>query len=524
MKRSKAIFLPLLVTFALLQCDNNSTGPEGDLIDNTNLILSDSVSVNPSGYAPLTATITINTKQPVTIAMEIAGKNELGNLNHTFSELTRSHKLMVLGLYPDFANTVRLTFYTADEVEIGTKEYTITTEPLHEALPDIEINVANTSEMAPGWTLVSYFGHEKNGTSIPQRAFIFDSNGDIRWHLDYSEHPILNTLFFDDGMERLSNGNLYFGDRNTDKIYEIDMLGNIITRWDMGALGYGFHHQVLEKKDGNFIATATSLSDSTVEDYVIELDRDNGHLVNAWDFKESLDYSRRAWPARNQDVDWFHGNALVYDEADNSIIVSGRTQGVVKFSAENDVNWIMAPHRDWGLSGKGEDLNQYLLQPLDANNRPITDEGVLDGRENHPDFEWNWYQHAPQLLPNGNIMLFDNGDNRNYNDTGPYSRAVEYEVDEANRTINQVWQYGKERGAETFSRVVSDIDYFPEVNHVFFSSGAVQADGNYGKVVEVNYDTKDVVFEATIRPPEAAWNIITFHRTERMNIYPATSN
>jgi arylsulfate sulfotransferase len=301
------------------------------------------------------------------------------------------------------------------------------------------------------------------------------------------------------------------------------MLGNIINYWDVGVFGYGFHHQVLEKDNGNFILTANKFSESTIEDYVVEIDRDNGLLLNSWDFKESLEYDRRAWPANNQDVDWFHGNALVHDKNDNSIIVSGRTQGVVKFNADNEVIWIMAPHRDWGISGDGKDLNQFLLQPLDANDQPITNEAVLDGTENHPDFEWNWYQHAPQLLPNGNIMLFDNGDNRNYVNFGPYSRAVEFEIDETNMTIRQVWEYGKERGEETYSKIVSDIDYYPEENHVFFSPGAIKNNGNYGKVIEIDYDTKEVFFEATIRAPQAAWNIITFHRTERMSIYPPST-
>jgi arylsulfate sulfotransferase len=523
MNKIKAVLLLLILTLLLLQCKSNSTGPDNEPIDIAELILSDSVALNPSGYSPLTATIDLSTEIPVKIDIEVLGINDPGTLTHAFDEVNTSHKVMVLGLYADYANTVGLTFSNEDGAVIGTKWYTIVTEPLIADLPDVEIDVANTSAMVPGWTLVSYFGHRIDGSINPQRALMFDSNGDIRWHLDFSQHPVLKSLFFDDGAERLANGNLYFGDGSSQKIYEVDMLGNIINSWDVGVFGYGFHHQVIEKDNGNFILTANKFSESTIEDYVVEIDRDNGLLLNSWDFKESLEYDRRAWPANNQDVDWFHGNALVHDKNDNSIIVSGRTQGVVKFNADNEVIWIMAPHRDWGISGDGKDLNQFLLQPLDANDQPITNEAVLDGTENHPDFEWNWYQHAPQLLPNGNIMLFDNGDNRNYVNFGPYSRAVEFEIDETNMTIRQVWEYGKERGEETYSKIVSDIDYYPEENHVFFSPGAIKNNGNYGKVIEIDYDTKEVFFEATIRAPQAAWNIITFHRTERMSIYPPST-
>jgi arylsulfate sulfotransferase len=147
----------------------------------------------------------------------------------------------------------------------------------------------------------------------------------------------------------------------------------------------------------------------------------------------------------------------------------------------------------------------------------ITSMEVIDGFANHSDFEWSWGQHAPHLIPNGNIMLFDNGDNRNFVGYGPYSRNVEYDIDEDNMTIRQVWQYGKERGNETFSRYFSDVDYDPEDHHVFFSPGGVINMDRYGKVIELDYSTGDVIFEATVFPPLAV--PVTFHRTERMPLY-----
>ncbi len=38
-------------------------------------------------------------------------------------------------------------------------------------------------------------------------------------------------------------------------------------------------------------------------------------------------------------------------------------------------------------------------------------------------------------------------------------------------TIQQKWQYGKERGLETFSAIVSSVQYLPATNHVLFSPG-----------------------------------------------------
>ena len=186
--------------------------------------------------------------------------------------------------------------------------------------------------------------------------------------------------------------------------------------------------------------------------------------------------------------------------------------------AANNVKWIVAPHRGWGIAGNGVDLKTKLLQPLDAQGVPITDADVLDGAENHPDFEWNWFQHAPEKLSNGGLLLFDNGDTRNFRQDEFYSRAVQYNIDETAMTIQQVWQYGKEQGLETYSGFVSDVDFDEQTGNIIFGSGAVNDDGpRHGKIVEIKANTGDVVFEATITPPRT--NGVTFHRTERISLY-----
>ena len=322
-------------------------------------------------------------------------------------------------------------------------------------------------------------------------------------------------------MERLANGNLYFGDGSTNRIYEINMLGEIVNQWEMP--GYGFHHNVIEKPGGNFVVTVNKQGIPTTEDHLIEIDRTSGEIVNTWDLNESLEYGRRAWTTNfaDTDVDWFHGNAVIYDETDDTIIVSGRTQGTVKLTADNQVVWIVAPHKGWGAAGNGVNLSDVLLQPLDATGQPITDEAVIMGDAPHPDFEWAWYQHAPLLTSDGTLMLFDNGDNRHFIDRPLYSRAVAYRIDESAMTVQQVWQYGKERSRETFSRIVSDVDYHEEERNVLFAPGSVNFEEvRYGKVIEVDYDSKEVVFEATITPPMAGFGVITFHRVERLPLYP----
>lgn len=520
MSHSK-FYLPIIVTtfiFFLSSCKDNSVGPLGPDVE----IQSENVVLNPTGYAPLSARIDIETNRPVRVSLRVAGQNgEETDIIHEFEHTDTNLQLPVLGLYPNYKNTVELTFFDVDGQKLGKKEYHIDTSPLLRDLPEIEINTAQRNKMAEGLTLVNYFGYHDESEDTPQRPFMFDSYGDIRWYMDFSSHPELSNLFYDVGPERLQNGNLYFGDGATNKIYEVDMLGNIINSWSMP--GYGFHHEVTEKPNGNFLVTVNKHGLSTVEDHVIEIDRNSGSIINVWDLRQSLDKTRRTWETDIADlsVDWFHANAVKYDERDNTVIVSGRTQGVVKLTEDNEVVWILAPHKGWETSGNGTDLSSLLLQPLDSNDQPINVTGVLNGNESHPDFEWAWYQHAPTLMPNGNLMLFDNGENRNYTNNDRYSRAVEYNIDKENMTIKQEWSYGKERGGETYSRIVSDVDYYADEGHVYFSPGATSFGGRkYGKAIEMDYQTQDIIFEATIIPPKAAYGIITMHRTERLSIYP----
>jgi arylsulfate sulfotransferase len=254
---------------------------------------------------------------------------------------------------------------------------------------------------------------------------------------------------------------------------------------------------------------------ATDEDYIIEIDRATGNILNTWDLKQSLNEYRQT--LNNDLTDWVHTNGIVYDATDNTIIISGRVQGVFKLTHDNHVKWVLGPHRGWGPNHMGQDLNQLLLTPLDSKGVAITDTSVLNGWTNSPDFEWNWYQHSPQLIPNGDLMVFDNGATRNFNpNESNYSRAVEYKIDESNMTVQQIWEYGKERGVETFSQIVSSVKYLPD-NHVLFSPGfsVPNSTGYGGKIVEVDYATKNVVFQMSV----SSANTWGWHRVQRMPIY-----
>ncbi len=116
----------------------------------------------------------------------------------------------------------------------------------------VTVDVAQYNSVKPDLNLVSSLNISGN-TDIP---YMIDNYGDIRWLLDYSSHPVLKALSYHDGIARLKNGNFYFGNVTTNKIYEVDLFGKIINAW--GLSGYIFHHEVQELHDGDFLLSATN--------------------------------------------------------------------------------------------------------------------------------------------------------------------------------------------------------------------------------------------------------------------------
>ncbi len=105
-------------------------------------------------------------------------------------------------------------------------------------------------------------------------------------------------------------------------------------------------------------------------------------------------------------IDYVHGNSIDVDPDGNIILSCRHMDEVTKISrATGEILWR--------LGGKN---NQFTFP-----NDPLP-------------FS---HQHAARRLPNGHLTLFDNG---NFH-LPHFSRAVEYAIDEAQKTATVVWQY-----------------------------------------------------------------------------------
>jgi arylsulfate sulfotransferase len=267
------------------------------------------------------------------------------------------------------------------------------------------------------------------------------------------------------------------------------------------------------------------LSDS---DFIMHFDRKNSKIAKEWDLAKHLDVQRNDLNFLRKG-DWLHMNGLYFNPKDSTIIMSGKNQGLVKITWNDELKWILGRKKGWKKSGRnnnGKNLMPFLLTSMDSNGNTYSND-IQQGNKSAPDFDFPWGQHAPEILPNGNLIVFDNGARRNIGEENNYSRAVEYNINEDQKTITQVWQYGKERGNAFYSIIVGDVDYLPVTKNILVTSGYIMPETSSfsGKIVEVDYQTGNEVFEATLfyktlnGDKSGAWGQSDIlYRSERMEL------
>ncbi len=452
------------------------------------------VIVNPYDNSPLTALVAFETKSEVAPTVTIRGRDDLSSFSHEF-EASKIHYLPIYGLYPGQTNQVEII--AGDE----TKIIDITTDQL----PDNMILPIELTAQKDKLSNELYFF---SPSSAGGYTVAYDVNGDVRWYL--TERATWK-------IGRLANGHLLIStDRlvnppyYTTGLYEMDLLGKVYIEYSLEG---GYHHDYYEMERGNLLIASDDFTSEagTVEDIVVEMDRQTGEIVKRFDLKELLnteDGKSESWT----DYDWFHNNSVWYDKRTNSITLSGRHQDAVINIDYDDgkLNWIIGDPTNWS-----EAYQKYFFKPVG-------------------DLEWQWSQHAAMITPEGYVFILDNGNNKskikdNYTPASEsYTRGVIYKIDTEKMTIEQVWQYGKERGSEFYSPYISDVDYLKSGHYIVHSGGIVYKDGQIqntpaglagaDKLVSdtVELINDEVVFELKLPTNN--------YRVEKMSLYATNEN
>ena len=394
------------------------------------------IIINPYDNAPLTALMQFELDTEAEVRMIVKGRSDNADLIYDFPS-AKNHILPVIGLLSDVETEVLLI------INGQTYSYKLMADTLPDSIFFPEVTKAADFEMNNElyFTTPSSVGH----------VSAYDINGDLRWVLASNNFWDVNIL--SDGKLCLSTDRIINSPYYATGLVIMDMLGHIETEYGIPG---GYHHDVDELPNGNLLICSDDFTRDTVEDVIVEVDRQTGEIIKHFDLQDVLvmnDGKSLNWTAK----DWFHNNSVDYEPTNNTLTLSGRHQDavVVLDYDSGELQYIIGDNSNWS-----EEYQKYFLEPIGDN------------------FEWQWAQHAATWLDATHIMIFDNGMNRSKDkDTAlkaedNYSRMVIYEVNTQDKTIKQVYQYGKERGFEYYSPYICDNDLLGN-NHFLVTSGGI---------------------------------------------------
>ncbi|ADI85872.1 aryl-sulfate sulfotransferase [Geobacter sulfurreducens] len=408
--------------------------------------------------------------------------------------------------------------------------------------------MGNADNKEWAWVRPDHKVHGAGEWLEPAEMYLVDTKGEIRWFLDSEQFYDKYGRDIDSqgrlmSMHQMPNGDLLFG--MAQKYFRYSIMGEPSFARKLPRGYIDLSHEVLPMPNGhmllrvaktNYNIPGTKEVANTVRDHIIEVD-EGGRVVEEWDMVEIMgkDQYRKdlivGLDARavclNVDMNaekievtenipygdntstgagrnWAHINSISYDRTDDSIILSLRHQGTVKVGRDKQVKWILAPNVGWS-----KEMSAKVLTPVDSKGKKLDCTGATC---NDTEFDWSYTQHTSWLSERGEnnaqyttISVFDNGDGRGLEQPAvsqdKHSRAVEYKIDEKNLTVQQTWQFGKERGWDWYSAVTSNVKYDPEKGTYWMLSGNVHLltkERTKGIINEVDPKTGEVKVEIVL--------------------------
>jgi len=486
------VLLLFIGFFSISGCNTSSTTEENIVTRFPTLIMA------PNASTPLAGLLELETSGLSRVSITVSDGIDQSTID--FEEFNSFHSLPVLGFKPDRAYLVTVRVLDIDGIDlIEPVVFDVVTDPLPEGFP--EFSVTSTPElMEPGVTLFEAAGY----------LIAVNEIGEVVWYHDIQ----FFVPFLDRDVRRMNNGNLLLL-LPRDKIVELDMLGNTVNLWHSSGSSDGeegsipvdtlaFHHEVFEMQSGNFLALSiqfkqffdypTSVIDPFVplgteilaSDVILEFAPD-GTIIRQLSLFNVLDPYRinyssllglydglfeTVFGTQQETRDWTHGNAVIHDPSDDSVIVSLRHQdAVIKLSRQTgQLIWILGPHENWDT----EQFGQFLLTP-----------------KSDEEFFFQYHQHAPDITDEGTYIIYDNGNNRaspfdpTLPDSQNFSRAVEYKINELTKEVEIVWEYGQFEDETLYTFFIGDADYQPQTGNVLITFGGVQP----ARLIEVTRTT-----------------------------------
>jgi Arylsulfotransferase (ASST)/Secretion system C-terminal sorting domain/Cep192 domain 4 len=323
-------------------------------------------------------------------------------------------------LNADFNNFKVQSFQKANNHQSFLKKnYTVQNDTLPDDFPEITVDSINNP--APGYIFLTPFGYP---TPVQSSYLIITDN--YGTPVFYKRTGAAQTLDF----KRQANGLLtYF---QLTKYYVMDSSYNIIDSLSMQNGYLTDLHECLVLEDGHAFVMSYDRQHIRMDTIVAGGNPNalvTGLVIQELDENKNVMFQWRTWDhfkitdatydidLTASTIDYVHGNAIEMDNDGNLLVSFRHLDEVTKIDLQTgDIIWR--------LGGEYCKNNQFTF---------IDDSTGFS------------HQHDVRRLPNGNLTVFDNGNLH----SPSYSRAVEYQLDEINKTATLVREYKND--PETYS-------------------------------------------------------------------------
>jgi len=358
--------------------------------------------------------------------------------------------LPVWGLYAGYSNIVRLTYRFLD----GSSKQGVTS-----------ITTATFDDQGCGYNTPTKLQPRTNSTQLSYDYFfdrsacgdyspiILDSDGALRW---VSPLPTLNALF---AASTFADNGVYV--TQTSQLVRIELDGTVLVVADYSGMGaVHFHHNIDTGKTGLLLEPDTT---SYFESTIFEVDSNDGHVLKTFNMANIIsaamiaggdDPSQFVFPTP---TDWFHNNGATYNRADNSLVVSSRENFVICVDYDtNAIKWILGdPTKKWYQFAS---LRKFAIGVAPGSLPPIG-------------------QHAPSITFDQNLLLFDNGQESQFQEPKgehrDYSSPRKYSLDLVANVATEVWNYPANQSVHTpfCSSIYEDAPFNYLIDYAFVNGG-----------------------------------------------------
>ena len=378
----------------------------------------------------LIAEVEVRLSRPGRVFVEYENP-QAGKFRTALSESGAKHLVPVLRLRADAAYSYAIGVQDADgAVHLGQRGE-FRTGSLPPKLAAMRIRVSGRSSQP--LILTDY------NAGYPNNYILFwDEAGSIVWYYDHRPlHWHWKTNVH--AIKQKRGGNLVYLGRHC-FIAEITPLGETIHQLVADEEAGVPHHDFALLDDGRilYLVTEKIVFDDSVNggkaetpayiDAMSIWDPERGPVQRVWDSRDFWDIESEIQQGKRPILygayAWTHINSVSLGLQGNFILSSRHLEQILSVSA--DFQTI-----EWKLGGPDSDYG--FPNPNDRFSAP----------------------HQATQLPNGNILLFDNGTWRPESEGGKYSRAIEFRLDDERRSAVKAWEYRPD--PDIFAKAVSGV-------------------------------------------------------------------